>query len=785
MNGKHFVFFIILCSSAVLGQSAKIFSDSASFLLFVNKEPIGKNKVVLNSSGKYEREFNLKMSGQELKFKMTCSSIYASPAHFVIDNPTTGKIDLEIGSDSAFYQFKNTSKTEKLPDNYFFYDDYGSLFESLLFKEYDMTKGGSQSFQRYRISESSKLQNTKIEVSIQYLGFDTLFAKGRKWTFRKFDWEVFGIHATYWIDNQHKIYKIYSEYDNSVGIREGFEELLDFKIKTDSVIKESIMIKMNDGVSLSTDLYFPQSEPKNLPVVLMRTPYKKEMQELKGKFWAEKGYVCAIQDVRGRFESEGEWEPFINEGKDGYETIEWLAAQDWCSGKVGMIGPSYLGWAQFLAAIEKPPHLVTIIPSVTPPDPFYNLPYENGAFFTLGSLWWLQLIESEATSELSGKGIYEITNKDYAALVKSLPVIELDKKFFGGENSTWRNWITHNTNDDYWQRASYLNELNKLDIPVFLQSGWFDTNGIGSKLAYQKLKEADNKNVKLVLGPWNHTDKASSIVNGHFVGEEAAIDLELLFERWFEYHLKGIDNGIMHEPLVQVYLINSNKWLYDDSYPLAKTKNHKLYFGSKNSALSLNGDGFLSRKSLKNGKEFDEYIYDPGNPTPSPNQRYKEGGRKNYLEITANRSDILIYESPSLNNDLTIVGPVSATIYVSTSAFDTDWFVTLQAVNSGGGTIPLGKAALRASYSESVSQKKLLEPDKVYCYHFDLWQTGITLKKGYKLRAEITSAYFPEFSRNLNTGENNETNSDYISAKQRIYHSEEYPSHLQLPVYRE
>jgi putative CocE/NonD family hydrolase len=195
-------------------------------------------------------------------------------------------------------------------------------------------------------------------------------------------------------------------------------------------------IPMRDRVKLSTDLYFPETSQENekFPVILIRTPYKKEMSELEGLNWAKNGYVCAIQDVRGRFASQGEWEPMVNEAKDGYDTIEWLAVQEWSTGKVGMIGGSYLGMVQLQAAVQKPPHLVTIIPNVAPPDPFFNIPYEYGSFMTWGALWWAEVVETEATADLSGKKLFKTLEGKDEDFFKTLPVIDLDKKLFGKEN---------------------------------------------------------------------------------------------------------------------------------------------------------------------------------------------------------------------------------------------------------------------------------------------------------------------------------------------------------------
>jgi putative CocE/NonD family hydrolase len=536
-------------------------------------------------------------------------------------------------------------------------------------------------------------------------------------------------------------------------------------------------------------------------VILVRTPYKKEMNELTGNYYAKRGYVVAIQDCRGRFASEGTWEPFIYESKDGYDAIEWLGTQEWSKGKVGMIGASYVGWVQLWAASENPPHLTTIIPNVAPPDPFYNIPYEYGSFFILGAIWWAEILETEATGDLSGRAMAQINERKYEKILKSLPVIELDEKILGKKNPYWRKWIQHNTNDDYWQRANFIDALKNLDLPVFLQSGWFDGDGIGSKLNYMALEQSKNKFIKVILGPWGHTDQSHSRLGDYDFGKEAAPDLQTLYLRWFDYWLKGIDNKIVEEPLVEYFVMFSNQWLKGDTYPLPETQFTKFYFDSTEGANTSKGDGVLMTEMSEKGKEFDQYVYDPGDPTPWPEYYYKseeeikqekdktidiEEYKKRieafHNEVSDAREDILVYQTPPLEKPVSVAGPLSAVLYASTSAPDTDWFITLMDVDEEGKIFHLVRGTIRARFRNSMEKPELLQKDKVYRYDIDMWQTGITFRKGHRIRIEISSALFPMFSRNLNTGGHNEIETKFQKAIQKIFHSNEYPSHILLPV---
>jgi hypothetical protein len=783
--------FSFLIGLFLLGWTFQDFEDSAQFKLYMKGTIIATASNSLDKEGNYQRKMIMSMAGQTAEFRMKVvpdkNGVWET---IVIENPAFGTIHGRRDGNQAVYTIKEEEKRVDLPDDYVLYDDYGMHYESVMLRKYDMEKKGKQVFKRFRIPES--FPGEIIDVEVEYLDDEVRSILNKPTMFKKFQVKTMGIPSVYWVDQDYKICLTETKAAQAFGVREGFEELM-FPIEADptqsqaefGVVKKIAMVPMRDGVKLAPDLYFPEGQGGKLPCILIRTPYKKEASEIDGKFYASRGYIVAIQDVRGRYASEGEWEPFINEGQDGYDAIEWLAEQSWSNGKVGMVGASYLGWVQFWAAVQKPPHLVTIIPNVVPPDPFYNLPYEYGSFFILGALWWTEMVEKEAASDVTMKKFFEVSGRDYEKDLDQLPVIDLDLKIFGKKNPYWREWIKHNVNDSYWERANYLDKLKDLNIPVFLQSGWLDGDTIGSKLAYLRLKESKNKHIKLILGPWGHSDLAISF-SGRDMGEEGVVDLPNLYLRWFDYWLKGIDNKIMEEPLAQLFAINSKKWLKADTYPLPQTNFTKLYLSSSKGANTLKGDGRLTWDLPEGRREFDSYTYDPGDPTPAWQFRAAKGGKKSYEEITNKRKDILVFDTPPFEKPVTIAGPMSAKLYASSSALDTDWFVTIFAFSENDGPIPLGnpwgRGTIRARFRNSLSKPELLEPNKIYEYTIDLWHTGITLEKGWRIRVEITSAFFPFFSRNLNTGGHNEMETDYIRAEQKIYHSKEYPSHILLPV---
>ncbi|HPR64097.1 MAG TPA: CocE/NonD family hydrolase [Thermoanaerobaculia bacterium] len=782
------------------------FADEGTFALFKNEARIGTITYKLAENGQYNRRFVLSMAGQEVTFDFEVTPDDKGYWKDMLIVAPTDSVTVTRKGMKAEYKVlsKDTSVSADLTPGHILYDNYGPAFESLMIRAYDKKKGGEQTFSRFLVPSMC------MDVTLERKDNVTRKVAGEDISFEIYHLTIAGIGVDIWTDPDGRIYLMDVPVQYAAFVREGYEDLLKKEAETgESVLskadytfrRETVMVPMRDGIKLATDLYIPEGDGTQWPVILIRTPYKKDMQELDGDFWARRGYATAIQDCRGRFGSEGIWEPFIHEAEDGYDAVEWLAAQPWSTGKVGMIGGSYVGWVQLWAASLKPEHLTTIIPNVAPPDPFYNIPYEYGTFFILGSIWWAEILETEATADLSGKIISRISDRKYEEILKKLPVVDLDVDIFGKANPYWRKWIQHNTNDGYWEKANFMEKLKDLEIPVFLQSGWFDGDGIGSKLNYLALKESKSPCIKLVLGPWGHTAQSSSRLGDYEFGDSAAMDLQTLYIRWFDRWLKGVENGIDTEPKVQMFAMFSNQWVTGDTYPLEETTMTKLYLSSRNGANTSRGDGRLVLNQDIRGKEYDSYTYNPKDPTPWPEFYYKskediEEEKKGTLDVeerkarakafhnkvTDSRKDILVYQTEPLKKPLTVVGPMSAVLYASSTAVDTDWFVTIIDVNEEGEILELARGTLRARFRNSTGKAEFLEKKKIYPFTIDLWQTGITFEKGHRIRVEVSSALFPAFSRNLNTGGHNEMDTDMVKARQRIYHSSEYPSHVLLPV---
>jgi hypothetical protein len=646
----------------------------------------------------------------------------------------------------------------------------------MVIRAYDQAKAGRQTIRIFYVPGKEV-----IETGITRQDPIECLVKGTMLKLTPYFFENRDGELTIYTDTSDRVIFIESPHQYMIGVRQGYEELLQIKkmepgvsaAQYEVVKEKNVMVPMRDGISLATDIYKPKAEGP-WPVIFARTPYGKEMAELYAHFYARRGYVFAVQDCRGRFSSPGVWKFYVNEAHDGYDAIEWLASRSWSSGKVGMIGGSYVGWVQWSAARERPPHLTTIIPNCSPSDPNFDGLYEYGCFWLTGTLNWADMLEKKATADISGQLMQKIGETNWSSLARMLPVIELDKRVLGQEIGYWRTTINHPDLDAYLASAGFLEHLEKVNIPVFQQSGWFDHIGNGTKLNYLKMKSLNHPNQKLVMGPWGHTDTASRSFEGHDFGKKAWIDLQRDYLRWFDFWLKGMNNGIDKEPLVSIFVMGANEWIQGNTYPLPQTQMTKLYLVGSDQVNTSKSEGLLSFEQPSAENSTDRFVYDPSNPTP-PSPRYRE-------KADDQRSDMLVYQTEPLKKPLTFAGPLSAMLYASTSAKDTDWFMRLCVVAPQGAITVLTEGKIRARYRNSFEKPELLKPGEICAYNLDLWHTAIQIPANGRLRVEVASASFPHFSRNLNTGGHNETETEYVKAEQTIYHDAAHPSYILLPI---
>jgi len=564
--------------------------------------------------------------------------------------------------------------------------------------------------------------------------------------------------------------------------------------------QRGIRAPMRDGVSLSVDLYLPKAAEK-LPAVLAITPYGRTDLRAKARWYARRGYVFVAADSRGRFDSDGTWDPFDAKHKtDGYDLVEWLARQPWSNG-VGMWGGSYLGWTQWWTATEAPPHLAAIAPQVTPSDQFENGPYQYGALTGGWMPDWAAMM-SGRTFQIVDAGPYGGWIKRRHQDFKHTPYSDVNA-YRGIESAPWfTEWYRQNkSTGPYWKGIAYQDEehYSKVTVPSLAVTGWFDVSHPGSPMNYMGMKKfgatPEARRPSLVIGPWTH-GLNQRVVGGIDYGPEATIDLEGYIARWFDHFLKGIDNEAEKDPPVHVFVMGENKWHAEEDWPLPEARPTKYYLTSGGRANSLKGDGVLTTTPSRRDAS-DTYIYDPRNPTldPStsiPNHNGHLDGAVD-TRLPAVGDEVLVYQTPPLESPVEVTGPIEVTIYAATSALDTDWMVRLVDVQPDGRALLLADGVMRARNRDPVNEGRFnsatlsaIEPGKVYQYTIRFWRgTANLFQRRHRIRVEISSSWFPFFLPNLNTGADNVAMvsvSAAVVAHQTVHHGPGFPSHILLPV---
>ena len=564
-------------------------------------------------------------------------------------------------------------------------------------------------------------------------------------------------------------------------------------------------LMLRDGTITYVDVFRPDASGK-FPALLQRTPYDKSAAMSTGSFdplrTALEGYAVVIQDVRGRYTSDGEFYTFVNEIDDGHDSVEWVASQPWCTGKVGMFGGSYVGATQWLAAKSKPPSLTAIAPVVTASDYHEGWAWQGGAFelgfnfsWTMGSLTaanWANLkrrllLPDEQLDRL-------IDSKDNLTQgFQHMPMQDLpDLK--GNLAPYYYDWLAHPEYDDYWKRVSIEESHAEITIPAFNVGGWYDIFLGGTIRNFTRMQEMGateeaRRGQRLSIGPWVHGSLPAHTAGAYNFGTRAAAiaqDLHGATLRFYDHWLKGEDNGVADEQPVKIFVMGENVWRTEDEWPLSRAKETKYYLHSKGKANTLYGDGTLSTDS-PGGETPDVYLYNPIDPVPTRggglccDPSFMSNGAFDHSGIET-RPDILVYSTPPMEQDTEVTGPVTLTLYASSSAKDTDFTAKLLDVEPGGSAQNLTDGIIRARYRTPRSGASLIEPGQVYEYKIDLWATSNLFKKGHRIRLEVSSSNFPRFDRNTNTGGTIGADSDFVSALQTVFHTLEYPSHATLPI---
>ncbi len=552
------------------------------------------------------------------------------------------------------------------------------------------------------------------------------------------------------------------------------------------IVQTGVRVKMRDGILLAADIYRPKSEGK-FPVLLTRTPYNRK-DAATGNFLAAHGYVVIQQDTRGRFESGGEFYPFKFEMNDGYDTIEWAATLPYADGRVGMYGASYVGATQMLAAASNPPHLVGIFPYVTAAEYYEGWTYQGGALMQWFASSWTSGL---AVDTLQRKTASLTKSKDW---VETLPVEDyrlLNLPTVPDVAPYFRDWVAHEASDEFWRAIKISDHYIKMNIKALHSGGWHDIFSGGSIRNFIDLrKQAPTAEARsgqrLLMGPWAHaaTSPEGKIGNVTF-GKQAVLDMNATIVKWYNYVMKGEKNEFATGAPVRIFVMGDNVWRDEQEFPLARTAYTKYYLHSGKGANTAGGDGVISMVAPKAEKP-DTFDYDPANPVPTIGGRLccGTGLPPGPFDQRSNegRTDVLVYSTPPLEADLEVTGFVTAEIYASTSAADTDFTAMIVDVDPSGYARYLGDGIIRARYRKSTAKAEPIEAGKIYKYTIDLWATSNVFKAGHQIRVYLSSSNFPRFNRNLNTGEKTFGATRMEKARQTIYHDAEHPSAIILPI---
>jgi uncharacterized protein len=545
------------------------------------------------------------------------------------------------------------------------------------------------------------------------------------------------------------------------------------------VVDRDVAVPMRDGVVLRADVFRPASK-EPVPAIVNRTPYGRaspliQLAAIEPARVVDAGFALVCQDVRGRFDSEGEFYTFFSDVSDTYDTVEWTAAQRWCNGDVGMAGRSYSAAVQWLGAGEQPPHLKAISPIVTGSDFYNGWIYEGGAFQFGFNVFWIWLMSKPR----------EIAKLD--EIYRHLPLRTLPI-----EDLTWArlyaHWLAHSTDDHYWRALAINRRYEQILAPAFIVGGWYDVFVRGTLENYVGLRERGGSErarvgTRLVVGPWAHGSTYGPYPDHSFdlFAPADALDVPELQLRFFSRELRGEVNGVDEEPPVRIFVMGENRWRDEQDWPLRRAVETCWY---------LRDGGRLTREGP--GDEApDEFDYDPrdpaptiGGPTSLPARMMRANSGPLDQRRLDDRADVLAYTSAPLDSHVEVTGPLAVRLHAATSAPDTDFVAKLVDVRPDGTAVILAEGVLRTRFREGFDRELSVEPGRPYEYRIDLAATSNVFLAGHSIRVLITSSSFPRFDRNPNTGHplGIDGPEDLRPARQTIYHDGGRPSCVLLPL---
>lgn len=591
------------------------------------------------------------------------------------------------------------------------------------------------------------------------------------------------------------------------------------------VTARSVMVPARDGTRLATDIYFPavdgERAPGTFPTLVERTPYGKNGERFRnvGRYFASRGYVTVVQDIRGRFESEGEFYIYVNDGPDGYDAVEWIAEQPWSDGRVASIGGSYSAATLHALGALGPPHWSAYFVREGTASYHEDVESQGGAFKLTHNVGYALGLAANGDFALSDPVVarhFEKARGSFEDWLQRPPLDLLHALEPDPEVAAWyRDWVLHPDLDGYWRQNGYEFESRYddfPDVPAYYLGGWFDGIHRGTMTNYQAFAERRSSPVKLIVGPWIHgpANIDRRVTGDVDFGAAAQVDYDALRVRWFDQVLKGEDTGILDEPPVLIFVMgggsgamtpgghldHGGRWRWEEAWPPPDAEPTPYY---------LQEDGGLAPSRPSASESSTSYRFDPEDPVPTLGGRMLSGGdvvpsgpyeRRCRPEVfncddtlpIAARGDVLVFETPPLERDVEVVGPVEVKLWVASTAPDTDFTARLVDVYPANEDYPSGYALdvadgmIRARYRGSTAEPETMEPGSVHELTVDLWTTATLFQEGHRIRVEVSSSNFPEYSVNPNTGEPVETGVRKESAINTIHHDRQHPSRVVLPL---
>ena len=560
-------------------------------------------------------------------------------------------------------------------------------------------------------------------------------------------------------------------------------------------IDRNVPMSMRDGTVLRADVYRPEGTGK-VPAILVRTPYNKELVD-NGNFsplvFANAGYAVVIQDIRGRFASEGVWERhrmFEVEALDGYDSVEWIAAEPWCDGRVGLAGASYLTALQWITAMAGPPHLKAFSPQVGDIHTNIAPPRESGtvSFYAAANAVPLTAMDLVDKLEQQGHDVAEmrkylqLAEQDPDWVLNYLPFKDIPLARF----EPIRIMLEQRLNPPSWEEVEKRQRYDQVAVPGLHIAGWFDQLETAQFNHFRRLKERAGTEYArahqhLLVGPWSHLGPMLFLGEMEF-GRPSVEEKAVNHLKFFDRYLKEMDVDL---PRVRYFVMGRNRWRDADDWPLPQTRWERYYLHSGGAANGASGDGKLSREEP--GQEPpDTYVYDPLHPVPTVGGKFLPfagmvpGPRDQ--SIVENRPDVLVYTSEELAEDLEVTGPLEFHLFASTSAVDTDFTVKLTDVYPDGRSVLIADGIQRGRWRKWGSGPELLTPGEVYEFTILLGNTSIVFRKGHRIRISISSSNFPLYDRNMNTGNAMGEDAVGVKATQRVFHEAGKASYIDLPV---